>query len=152
MGKFNPTYYAFFDDNVLYDIKYAHESATEVQNETHQRIKQDTSYLESQVLFNEILSGTLVAGGTFEDVTITQPDNLYTTDAFIGDALLQSEEQNVAPAWKVIAMEGTISSSVSNFQGYLSKATKNRFKMDANITQINIRIKSTAIKCQGIIK
>jgi len=27
MGKLNPTYYAFFDDNVLYDIQYAHSGA-----------------------------------------------------------------------------------------------------------------------------
>ena len=63
MGKLNPTYYAFFDDNVLYDIQYAHSGATEVQNETHKRIKQETAYLEGQVLFDQILSGTTGAGG-----------------------------------------------------------------------------------------
>ena len=138
MGRFNPTYYAFFDDNVIYDIQYAHAGASEAQNDTHKRIKQETSYLEGQVLFDQILSGTTVAGGLFEDVTLIQKDNLYTTDAFIGDALLQSQEQNVAPAWKVIAMQGTISSSVPTFVGVLDNSTTNRSKMEAGITQINI--------------
>ncbi len=138
MGKLNPTYYAFFDDNVLYDIQYAHSGATEAQNETHKRIKQETAYLEGQVLFNQILSGTTAAGGLFDEVTLIQKDNLYTTDAFIGDALLQSQEQNVAPAWKVIAMQGNISSSVPTFTGILSSSTTSRNRMEAGITQINI--------------
>ncbi len=138
MGKLNPTYYAFFDDNVLYDIQYAHSGATEAQNETHKRIKQETAYLEGQVLFNQILSGTTVAGGLFNEATLIQKDNLYTTDAFIGDALLQSQEQNVAPAWKVIAMQGNISSSVPTFTGILSSGTTSRNRMEAGITQINI--------------
>jgi hypothetical protein len=138
MGKLNPTYYAFFDDNVLYDIQYAHSGATEVQNETHKRIKQETAYLEGQVLFNQILSGTTVAGGLFNETTLVQKDNLYTTDAFIGDALLQSQEQNVAPAWKVVAMQGRISSSVPTFTGILSSSTASRNRMEAGITQINI--------------
>lgn len=140
MGKFNPTYYAFFDDNILYDIQYAHSGASETQNDIHKRIKQETAYLESQVLFNQIMSGTLVEGGTFDTVTLKQLDNLYTTEAFIGDALLQSEEQNVAPAWKVITMQGHISSSVSTPQGVLNNSTKNRNKAEAGITQINISV------------
>jgi hypothetical protein len=140
MGILKPTYYAFFDDNILYDIEYAHAGASETQNETHKRIKQDTAYLESQVIFNQMLSGTLVEGGTFDTVTLKQPDNLYTTDAFIGDALLQARDQNVAPAWKVIAMQGSISSSVPTFVGILDRSTKNREKMNANITQINISV------------
>jgi hypothetical protein len=140
MGKFNPTYYAFFDDNILYDIQYAHSGASETQNDIHKRIKQETAYLESQVLFNQIMSGTLVEGGTFDTVTLKQLDNLYTTEAFIGDALLQSEEQNFAPAWKVITMQGHISSSVSTPQGVLNNSTKNRNKAEAGITQINISV------------
>ena len=140
MGRFDPVYYAFFDDNILYDVRYSSASVNETQNDIHKRIKQETAYLESQVLFNQIMSGTLVEGGTFDTVTLKQPDNLYTTEAFIGDALLQSKEQNVAPAWKIIAMQGHISSSVSSFQGVLESSTKNRAKAEAGITQINIDV------------
>lgn len=140
MGKFDPTYYAFFDDNILYDVRYSSASVNETQNDIHKRIKQETAYLESQALFNQVMSGTLVEGGTFDTVTLKQLDNLYTTEAFIGDALLQSKEQNVAPAWKVIAMQGHISSSEQGFTGILQPSTRNRDKMAPGITQINIDV------------
>ena len=56
-GKFKPVYYAFYDDNVIYDIRYASGSASasiEPQNNIHERIKENTSYLEGQVLFSEV--------------------------------------------------------------------------------------------------
>lgn len=46
IGKFNPTYYRFFDDNVLYDVGYA--SLEEDQNEAEQRITNDTPYKTTQ--------------------------------------------------------------------------------------------------------
>jgi len=138
MGELNPTYYAFFDDNIAYDRRYFSGSIAESQNDIHKRIKQETSFLGTQTIFNQVLSGTVVSGGTFEEVTLQQVDNLYTTDAFIGDAMLQSEDQNVAPAWKVIAMEGEIESSSTNFIGTLDKDTINRSKMESNITQVNL--------------
>ena len=52
VGKFKPTYYAFYDDNVLYDGAYA--NITESQNNIHKRIKEDTPYLEGLVLFEDI--------------------------------------------------------------------------------------------------
>ena len=44
LGTFEPRYYAFFDDNVIYDGNYA--GITESQNEIGQRIKKDTQYME----------------------------------------------------------------------------------------------------------
>lgn len=52
VGKFKPHTYAFFDDNVLYDGAYA--SIDELQNSIHGRIKDETPYLESLVLFEEV--------------------------------------------------------------------------------------------------
>jgi len=43
-GKFKPTLYAFFDDDVIYDYKYAHVQ-TEEQNTTQTRIKEETPNL-----------------------------------------------------------------------------------------------------------
>lgn len=138
MGELKPTHYAFFDDNILYDIEYAHSGASEVQNDTHKRIKEETQYLESQVIFKQVLSGTMVAGGTFTEITIPQPASLYTRESYIGDALLQSQEQDVAPAWKVIAMQGTISSSNSFLAGTLDNNSQLQRERDSGITQINI--------------
>jgi hypothetical protein len=138
MGELKPTHYAFFDDNILYDIEYAHSDASEVQNDTHKRIKEETQYLESQVIFKQVLSGTMVAGGTFTEITIPQPASLYTRESYIGDALLQSQEQDVAPAWKVIAMQGTISSSNSFLAGTLDNNSQIQRERNGGITQINI--------------
>ena len=108
-GDFQPKYYAFFDDNVVYDLTYT--GGSESQNETHKRVKQDTQYLESQTLFRQVLSGAVVAGGILQETIYEQDENLFTSDGFIGDARLLSTETDVAPAWKVISMINNIQST-----------------------------------------
>jgi hypothetical protein len=39
IGKFKPAFYAFYDDNVLYDKKYAFTSSSETQSDVDKRIK-----------------------------------------------------------------------------------------------------------------
>jgi len=48
-GKFNPTYYAFFDDSVLYDTEWAFYE--EHQNEAEERIQDNTPSLKVQHIF-----------------------------------------------------------------------------------------------------
>ena len=124
-GDLTPMYYAFFDDNVIYDLEYA--GGAEKQNNTHRRIKQETQYLESQTLFQQVMSGTVAKGGILEETIYEQEQNLLTSQGFIGDAKLLSEETDVAPAWKFITMQNNILSSVP-------EDIKNNFK----IPQINI--------------
>jgi len=140
MGELKPTYYAFFDDNIAYDRRYFSGSSLETQNDIHKRIKEETQYFETQVIFKQVLSGTMVAGGTFTEVTLPQPASLYTRESYIGDALLQSEEQDVAPAWKVITMQGTISSSSPYLTGTLDNSSKLQRERNSGITQINIDV------------
>ena len=52
VGKFKPTYYSFYDSNVLYDSEHA--GFKETQNTTHKRIKTDTQYLEGILSFEEL--------------------------------------------------------------------------------------------------
>jgi hypothetical protein len=60
LGRFRPSYYAFYDGEVLYDSKYAQSGSkpftavTEPQQNIHDRIKKDTSYLTSLVAFEEL--------------------------------------------------------------------------------------------------
>ena len=124
-GNLKPVYYAFFDDNVIYDLEYA--GGSENQNDTHKRIKQETQFLESQTLFRQVMSGAVVAGGILQETIYEQDENLFTSEGFIGDARLLSENTDVAPAWKLITMQNNITSSAS-------EDTKNKFK----IPQINI--------------
>jgi len=48
-GKFKPHFYSFFDDGILYDNQYG--GVTEQQNDTQNRIKNDTPRLQAQANF-----------------------------------------------------------------------------------------------------
>ncbi len=110
-GTLKPTYYSFFDDNVIYDIRYTSASINEPQNDIHRRIKQETQYLEGQTLFRQVMSGTIVQGGILRETIYEQEENLLTSDGFIGDARMLSQETNVSPAWKAISLQNIITSS-----------------------------------------
>jgi len=137
-GTFKPVYYAFFDDNIIYDIEYVSGSAAETQNEIHERIKKETQYLETQVSFQERLGGAVVRGGILKDTIYENELNPLTSFSFIGDARLQSEEQNVAPAWKIITMVGTNGNIRASFQGELDTTTTDLARAELLITQIDI--------------
>ena len=53
MGMFGPTYYAFFDDDILYDLSYANNSGSyaETQNQTEERITKKTPRAKAQYTF-----------------------------------------------------------------------------------------------------
>ena len=110
-GKFSPEFYAFFDDNVIYDKKYASTSVVEKQNEIHQRIKSQTPYLETQARFSECMSGSIVVGGRLDSIH-PQDENIFVSQGFIGDALLLAEQANYAPAWKAVSLANSFSGSV----------------------------------------
>ena len=126
-GLFKPTYYAFFDDNVIYDGSYVNIS--ESQSNINNRIKNETQYLEGQVLFQDV--ETLPSYNSVEETGAYDYDesdeeastrvvtfkynniptyNIPRKDVFrfeqmIGDALLESDTQFI-PAWKVAALDG----------------------------------------------
>ena len=130
-GDFKPTYYAFFDDNVLYDSDYARLNASgtalvsgskEAQNDIHKRIKEETQYLESLVLFEDVESNTLLASQTYNEsegyfeseFNPTKADlrkDALVYEAMIGDAYFSGETQ-AAPAWKVVTLQSEIASIV----------------------------------------
>ena len=185
-GNFKPVYYAFYDDNILYDIQYASGqdgdgdliiSPQELQNDIQRRIKDETSYIESFVLFDEIerhaplqthaeethgvtelqgggKSGVMSADDALQlqealqnanmtydagysgifaaDYNPTQEEprkDFFKFNAMIGDAHLDGDTQ-AAPAWKIITLQGRISSSAT-------EDLKNRVK----IPQINVDLK-----------
>ena len=52
IGRLEPVYYAFMDDNIIYDGQYA--GLTETQNEIiTERIRNDSQYIESLVAFQD---------------------------------------------------------------------------------------------------
>ena len=105
-GNFKPEYYGFFDDNIIYDIEYA--GGSEVQNNIHKRIKDETQYLQSSVLFQEVEQSpnTVIERGdkVYFEVDVTpislQPrKTIFRFESMIGDAYLEGDTQN-APAWE----------------------------------------------------
>ncbi len=152
-GTLRPIYYAFFDDNIIYDGTYV--NITETQNNIINRIKNETQYLEGQILFEEIEKVTEAThddtgyiytdsdGYTSRNITFfntqTPTKNIPRKDIFrfdqmIGDAFLEGNTQNI-PAWKVVALQGQISSSQNNIpSGTLGT------KFDIQIPQINIEL------------
>ena len=114
IGQFVPKYYSFYDDNILYDSNYAR--FPEQQNHTEERILEKTQYLESLVLFEDVdelidIEETI----DFDNIKLTPARLKPRKDIFrlvepIGDAYLDGESQ-AAPAWKIVALNGMISSS-----------------------------------------
>jgi len=132
-GKFKPTYYAFFDDNVLYDAQYANRY--ENQNEIYNRIKNETQYLEGIVLFEDLerkINSSVVTTLNFlddnPDLSQQSPEkDLYRYDAALGDAKMTGEAQTT-PAWKLAALQSRISSSQEKDEAN-----------NSNVPQINIQ-------------
>ena len=112
VGTFKPVFYAFYDDNVLYDGAYA--GITEKQNDIQKRIKKDTQYLEGIV--RDSAADNYTTGSVTEDyfeldlvASQKQPEK-STLKYEIGDAYLEGDTQ-AAPAWKAVALNGRISGS-----------------------------------------
>ena len=136
IGKMQPVYYAFFDDNILYDKRYCTGSyfgttvstaLYEPQNDIHKRIKQETPYLECLVQFTDIeeLSQQIENSGETQYVDATPQQQLARGDIFryeksIGDAYLESDSSNYAPAWKFVTLQNKISSSAEDDSTTLS--------------------------------
>jgi hypothetical protein len=140
IGKFNPAFYAFFDDNVIYDRQYAYSTTTESQSNVDTRIKEDTSYLGGLVLFRDVEKTKNRNADTSIDFVL-KPSTGRTlnpdTDSFrvenaIGDAYLDGPAQ-AAPSWKVVALSSLISSSAT-------------FDSDSNSRIPQVNITSTYVK------
>ena len=116
LGKWKPVYYAFFDNDILYDGECA--DLTEVQNDIEPRIQENTPRLRTQYSFtsretdfaqyyearhrNSSLS-------ELERIKMqSTPEKLYSLTAPLGSADLSF---NKAPRFKVQIYTGEISSS-----------------------------------------
>jgi len=117
VSSFKPTYYAFLDDNVVYDGDYI-GLFDEKQNEINERIKDNTQYIETLTLFEDLEKTVLQNRGNavnyfslnnMEDKFEPAKDMSYL-DAIIGDAYLDGDTQS-SPAWKIVTLQGIITAS-----------------------------------------
>ena len=134
-GIFKPVYYAFFDDNILYDGQYG--GVTGSQNETQTRIITDTPQLESQYVFRGIETEikkaikqvrsseefhNLMNNPDLPSPPMVQPtgDKLYGLQYPIGTSELNSE---YVPSWSIKFLQGKITGSSTQLTGAYSPIT-----------------------------
>ena len=137
-GTFKPEYYAFYDDNVLYESQYA--GHTEVQNSIEPRVQEDTPQLETQTVFSSrdlYIDKSLTRPGPVKlgdrgeeirnpifyaeiaqeapDITDTYFDRYnYSLQHLLGTS---DRMKTDAPAWSVSFLKNEISSSSSALTG-----------------------------------
>lgn len=111
-GQFKPEYYAFFDDDIIYDSNYA--GVSESQNDTETRILEDAFYLKQtsyrkskektvNALNEHIIDSSLQKRWIDQESAIRSLPLGNSRSSLIGD--------NYAPAWAVKA----INSSITDF-------------------------------------
>ena len=124
-GKLKPVYYAFFDDDILYDAEYG--GISESQNSIQVRILEETPSLKPQTTFTSIENNifknkNLVLSELDEfkkEESQNDSDKNYALSLPIGTT---SPLSKYAPAWSINLLNGSISSSseyIDNVDGYL---------------------------------
>lgn len=117
LGRFEPVYYAFLDDDLIYDNKYT-GLTFETQNQIHDRLK-ETPQLSSQYIFHGLETETSNTNKTIrlnENELISNeikkiqptPEKHYALSNPIGTMGLDSTN---IPAWSVNVLNGQVSSS-----------------------------------------
>lgn len=116
-GKFKPAYYAFFDDDVLYDGEYA--DLSETQNGIQTRILDETLSLKPQTTFtsieNNVKLSTLLqreVGKIKQEQAQISADKNYALSYPLAKSSHSSE---YAPAWALQFINGTISGNVEQY-------------------------------------
>jgi len=137
-GKFKPAYYAFFDDDIVYDS--THYGMSEEQNDIQTRIE-DTPRTKTQYTFSsrEMEVRQLVAqmrssaiGSIKENYQPSMEKNYSLTEA-MGTSMISSKNH---PAWSISFYKGLVHEGVIEYSN--SQTTGNKQKL--NIPQINSSI------------
>lgn len=149
-GKFKPVYYAFFDDDIVYDSQYM--ELTESQNDIQQRIMNETPIVKPQYSFVN-LDNTMQKNVNFISEYDAVSNNLTQQKELI--KILESQnsiEKNYSlsmplgrssynsdyyPAWNITMISGAISSSAQYVDN--SDGTKNTLQPYLKIPQLNLR-------------
>lgn len=131
-GKLRPEYYAFYDDDIIYDASYG-PSETEEQNDIVKRIKEDTprqkgqnciSGVESDVrLILEPLQDDLVYGTDAQLISLQEEFTAISQKSkekvhVLSQPLAQSEPSSQhIPAWKIQFHKAELTSVETSYTG-----------------------------------
>jgi hypothetical protein len=120
IGKLNPSYYAFFDDDVLYDSESA--GFTEDQAATKTRILQETMYLKPPRDLQSVEGLISTNERTEENIRPHTELNLNYLTEPLGTSLATND---VAPGWNSVLIQGDLNAELSSSSGitYFSDVT-----------------------------
>ncbi len=161
LGRLNPTYYAFFDDDILYDTAAA--GFTEGQNSADRRIRFETPSLKLQKSttgaetrvnqFQETVStelqrkekpsaAYLISENSVEFTNVFQDTPHYAQKFFLGSDPLGTSDLKTeyAPGWHINLLENEISSSQYYQAVNLTGTVDTQDGVIRNIPQIDITI------------
>ena len=116
ISSFKPTYYAFFDDNIIYDNGYTGQ-ANEPQNHINIRIKDNTQYLETLTLFEDLETTALQRRGSSRV-------NYFNLN-------------DIETKWKIVTLQSTISASSWDPESTLSASAAMTIA-NTNVPQLDI--------------
>lgn len=112
-GKFKPVYYAFYDDDVIYDSLYG--DISESQNSIQTRILDETPSLKPQTTFTSVEESVKLNTLTVREIDkLKQEESQITADKNYALSLPlanSSLNSDYAPAWSLSFISGNISSS-----------------------------------------
>jgi len=138
-GKFKPSYYAYFDDDILYDAEYA--NLQENQNLIQTRILDETISLKPQTTFSSVeknikinsLVSSEASKMKMEESQITSDKN-YSLSLPLGNSSLSSDYY---PSWSIMFSNGNIE-SINNFIDN-SDGLEDTLQPYLKIPQINLK-------------
>jgi len=119
-GNFKPIYYAFYDDDIIYDQRYTSGSALETQNNIEDRIFDETPRTKTQYLFHSVdqLEELNVLQRTnfteYKEKIQQTPEKHFTAAAPLGNSYLLGDK---APAFNIRFAVGSISGSTTTISG-----------------------------------
>jgi len=122
-GKFTPTYYAFFDDDIIYDVGWVTGSVMyEAQSDIADRIQDDTPRLRAQHCFhgveteikkiNELVRQKKAKLG--DEMLQPMASKHHSLALPLGNSSLNSRNM---PAWEAYFLQGSLNGSVQVITG-----------------------------------
>ena len=122
-GKLKPTYYAFFDDDIIYDQRYVSGSGLETQKDIESRILENTPTLSAQYLFHSVdnldMQDAYSRMDNSEREKIQQtPEKHYALNNPIASSDLMSDK---APAIDISFQKGEIRKSETVISGSVNE-------------------------------
>ena len=120
LGKFKPTFYEFFDDDIVYDSKFI--GVTETQSSIQTRIKETSrtkvqysfSGADTQMKRNIELIRSHEEKNLFSDRFLPTAEKHYSLSAPLGSSDISSDK---APAWNINFLKGKIASTLTHTTG-----------------------------------